>query len=244
MHNIVLESKYGNKSQSSSNILDIITNSSNVDNKYFKNEYLDKLPKKENYNELCKLFTISNLLYQVENGGFSQYICNGYNEGKNPKTSGDVELFNFSETLKILRNDVLIDFLDKTTNFNELAQADIVKIVKILEQIEQDCDMQNLDINDSNFSYYQENWEYDSWLADEPDKDDYDNEEDYEYDHENWSLSEPEEEIQLDYSEEISNRYDKEFYNYSNGLHYLLESWSEYLVKSNNIALENEKIVR
>lgn len=30
MHKVVLETKYGNKSQSSSNILDIITNTSNV----------------------------------------------------------------------------------------------------------------------------------------------------------------------------------------------------------------------
>lgn len=123
-----------------------------------------KEPFKENYDAVCRFFSLYQMNYQIRNGGIAQYFDNGYHEGKDPHHENDIELYDLEEQKKDFG--VLVAFADQIFPERK-ADNEALKMVM--------TDFQKLWLEeDVEVSKYVECWE-DHYLYDSETNEEYEN---------------------------------------------------------------------
>ena len=193
-------------------------------------EYLDKICeykradlKPEQFDEINKLWSVVKMNYQICNGGIHQYFGNGYDEHY-LSDDNELEIFDKDEQVKMLQK--LYGFAAQVLPENLVENSKLFRIIEFFDSLEYEesvpqygtveCD-EDEEIWDADLEDYVPNPDY---------------EEPYE------DIVDYEDEVRTrnsafkDWSNDVSDKFDKEYYDINEYLEKLVELYAQFIEKS------------
>ncbi len=193
-------------------------------------EYLDKiceykraeLPEAQ-FDEINKLWSVVKMNYQICNGGIHQYFVNGYHE-EFETSDGETKIWDKDEQVKMLQK--LYGVAIQVFPENSVENSKLFRMIEFFDSLEYEESVPQYGMIYS---------EEDEQIRDEDEEEWVDNP-DYEEPYED--ILDYEDEVRTtnsafkDYSDDVSEKFDREYYDINEYLERLVEVYAQFLEKS------------